>query len=76
MVVALGCWHDCEARVDAGSPADALLESNPFGLLVGMLLDQQVGTRLRPGRGRCCGGYGRNFAGRDSGRPRIVMDVF
>jgi hypothetical protein len=28
--------------------ADALLESNPFALVVGMLLDQQVTLPLRP----------------------------
>lgn len=30
--------------------ADALLESSPFALLTGMLLDQQVEIRLRPWR--------------------------
>ena len=28
--------------------ADALLESNPFALLVGMLLDQHTPIRLQP----------------------------
>lgn len=28
--------------------SDALLESNPFALLVGMLLDQHVQMRLQP----------------------------
>lgn len=33
----------------AGDPqADALLSADPFALLVGMLLDQQVKIRLQP----------------------------
>lgn len=34
--------------------ADALLESSPFALLTGMLLDQQVNIRLQPWKVKRC----------------------
>lgn len=34
--------------------ADALLESDPFALLVGMLVDQQVTIRLRAWLSKSC----------------------